>query len=55
MKPVTIKSDRPWYYCLLHNYIVEPPLYKTELENKNKPFIFITKDKTKKIYCKNIN
>lgn len=60
MKPVTIKSDNPqekppWYYCLLRNSIVDPPLYKTDLENKNKPFYFITKDKTKKIYCKTIN
>jgi hypothetical protein len=58
IKPVTIKSDNPqekrqWYYCLLHNSIVDPPLYKTDLENKNKPFYFIPKYKTKKIYCKN--
>jgi hypothetical protein len=60
MKPLTIKSDnpeekmkRPWYYYLLHNSIVDPPLYKTDLENKNKPVYFIKKDKTRRIYCNN--
>ena len=59
MKTVTIKPDnpekniQPWYYYLLHNSIVDPPLYKSDLENKNKPFYFIPKYKT--IYCKNIN
>ena len=58
IKPVTIKPDnpekniRPWYYYLLHNSIVDPPLYKSDLENKNKPFYFIPNYKTKKIYCK---
>jgi hypothetical protein len=58
IKPLTIKSDnpeekmkRPWYYCLLHNSIIDPPLYKIDLENKNKPVYFIKKDKTRRIYC----
>jgi hypothetical protein len=62
IKPAIMKTDnpeekiiRPWYYYLLHNSIVDPPLYKTDLANKNKPIYFITKDKTKKIYCKTVN
>jgi len=51
MNPANLaKNNRPWYYYLIHNSIVEPPLYKNDETLKNKPF-FKIKTNNNKIYC----